>query len=321
MGHLLEGVWSTEDHFPTDERGRFVRKSASFRNWVRADGSTPYVPEAGRYHLYVSYACPWAHRTLIARSLLGLDDAISVSVCHPLMLDQGWVFSDGKAEIPDTVNGVDYLHELYTKADATFTGRATVPVLWDKKTGTLVNNESRDILRMFTTEFRRLWTRELDIAPADLVSEIDDTAASFYNSVNNGVYRSGFARTQHAYEEAVTQLFEALDGLEQRLSTQRFLVGNRLTEADVCLFPTLLRFDPVYVTHFKCNLRRLVDYPNLWGFTRDVYQMPGVAETCDLRHIKEHYFGSHASVNPLRIVPVGPELDLGEPHGREALGL
>ena len=321
MGHLLEGVWSTEDHFPTDKGGRFVRKSASFRNWVKADGSTPYEPEAGRYHLYVSYACPWAHRTLIARSLLGLEDVVSVSVCHPLMLEQGWVFADGKAEIPDTVNGIDYLHQLYTKADAAYTGRATVPVLWDKKTGTLVNNESRDILRMFTTEFRSLWTRELDLAPADLIPEIDETAASFYNAVNNGVYRSGFARTQQAYEEAVTQLFEALDGLEQRLSKHRFLVGNRLTEADICLFPTLLRFDPVYVTHFKCNLRRLVDYPNLWGFTRDVYQTAGVAKTCDLRHIKEHYFGSHESVNPFRIVPVGPVLDLGEPHGRESLGL
>ncbi|MCR9165721.1 MAG: glutathione S-transferase family protein [Nannocystaceae bacterium] len=321
MGHLLEGVWSTEEHFPTDEGGRFVRKSASFRQWVRADGSTPFVPEAGRYHLYVSYACPWAHRTLIARALLGLEDAVSVSVCHPLMLDQGWVFSEDKAEIPDTVVGIDYLHQLYTKADAGYTGRATVPVLWDKETGTIVNNESRDILRMFTTEFRALWTREVELAPTDLISAIDETAESFYQPVNNGVYRSGFARTQSAYEEAVTQLFEALDGLEQTLAERRFLVGNRLSEADICLFTTLIRFDPVYVTHFKCNLRRLVDYPNLWGFTRDVYQTPGVAQTCNMRHIKEHYFGSHESINPFRIVPIGPAVDLDEPHGRESLTL
>ncbi len=321
MGHLLEGVWSTEDHFPTDKAGRFVRKSASFRSWVKADGSTPYAPEAGRYHLYVSYACPWAHRTLITRALLGLEDVISVSVCHPLMLDQGWVFSDGKAEIPDTINGIDYLHQLYSRADAEYTGRATVPVLWDKTTGTIVNNESRDILRMLTTEFRGLWTRQLELAPSDLLDEIDAMAASFYNEVNNGVYRSGFARSQAAHEEAVSQLFARLDHLEEHLSTRRYLVGNRFTEADICLFPTLARFDSVYVTHFKCNIRRLVDYPNLWAYTRDIYQMPGVAGTVDMRHIKEHYFGSHESVNPLRLVPMGPELDFDEPHGRGALGL
>lgn len=319
MGHLFEGTWRTEDHFPTDSDGRFVRKSASFRDQVKADGSTPFTPEAGRYHLYVSYACPWAHRTLITRALLGLEDAISISVCHPLMLENGWVFSKDQAEIPDTVNGIDYLHQLYAKADASYTGRATVPVLWDKKTGTLVNNESRDILRMLTTEFRGLWTRSMELAPAELLGQIDETAASFYNEVNNGVYRSGFARTQDAYESAVTELFGALDHWEEHLSTRRFLVGDQFTEADLCLFPTLLRFDPVYVTHFKCNIRRLVDYPNLWAYTRDIYQMPGVASTCSFEHIKGHYYGSHESVNPFRIVPLGPVLDHDAPHGRDAL--
>ena len=321
MGHLLEGVWRTEDHFPTDKNGSFVRKSSSFREHVRADGSSQYPLEAGRYHLYVSYACPWAHRTLIARALLGLEDVISVSVCHPLMLDQGWVFSEGKAEVPDTVNGIDFLHQLYVRADPHFTGRATVPVLWDTVSKTIVNNESRDILRMLTTEFRPLWTREVELAPAPLLAQIDETAASFYDSINNGVYRSGFARTQQAYEDAVKPLFAALDHWEAHLSNNRYLLGDRFTEADLCLFPTLLRFDPVYVGHFKCNLRRLVDYPNLWAYTRDIYQMPGVAQTCNLRHIKEHYFGSHPSVNPSGIVPLGPMLDYDEPQGRERVGL
>lgn len=316
MGQLVDGTWHQEDHFPTDTKGAFVRKSSSFREQVRADGSTPYEPQAGRYHLYVSYACPWAHRTLIARALLGLEDAISISVCHPLMLEHGWVFSQGEAEIPDDVVGIDYLHQLYTKADPRYTGRATVPVLWDKKTERIVNNESRDILRMFTTQFRALWTRDIELAPAHLLEEIDATAASFYDTINNGVYRCGFARSQQAYENAVSALFDALDHWEQHLSTRRYLVGDRLTEADVCLFSTLLRFDPVYVAHFKCNVRRIVDYPNLWGYTRDVYQQMGVAPTCNLHHIKTHYFGSHESVNPSRIVPAGPDVDFSLPHDR-----
>lgn len=321
MGHLLDGQWRTEDHFPTDADGHFVRPMSSFREWVRADGSTRFAPEAGRYHLYVSYACPWAHRTLIARALLGLEDVISVSVCHPLMLDQGWVFAEGQAEIPDTVNGTDFLHQLYTKADPNYSGRVTVPALWDKTHGTIVNNESRDILRMLTTEFRALWTREVELAPADLVPAIDDVAASFYEPINNGVYRSGFARSQQAYEGAVTQLFAALDRWEAHLGQHRYLVGDRFTEADICLFPTLLRFDPVYVSHFKCNLRRLVDYPNLWAYTRDIYQTPGVAQTCNLHHIKDHYFRSHASVNPSGVVPMGPEIDFDAPHERHRLGV
>lgn len=319
MGHLIDGVWRDEDHFPTDEGGRFVRKSSSFRSWVKSDGSTPHPPESGRYHLYVSYACPWAHRTLIARSMLGLQDAISISVSHPLMLDDGWVFSDGQAEVADSVNHIDHLHQLYSRADDSYTGRATVPVLWDTQEQTIVNNESRDILRMLTTEFRPLWTRERELAPADLLEAIDDTAASFYEPVNNGVYRCGFARSQEAYEGAVTELFGALDRWEAHLSTTRFLLGSQLTEADLCLFTTLLRFDLVYVTHFKCNIRRLVDYPNLWAYTRDIYQTPGVAQTCDVRHIKQHYFGSHETVNPSRIVPLGPVIDFDAPHERASL--
>ncbi len=319
MGHLFEGQWRSEDHFPTGKSGAFVRASASFRDQVKSDGSTPFAPEADRYHLYVSYACPWAHRTLIARALLGLEDVISISVCHPLMLEHGWVFSEGEAEIADDVNGIDYLHQLYARAKPDYTGRATVPVLWDKQTGTLVNNESRDILRMLTTEFRSLWTRSVDLAPADLLAAIDETAASFYDSVNNGVYRSGFARTQAAYEEAVNELFASLDRWERHLCDRRFLLGDRFTEADICLFPTLLRFDPVYNTHFKCNVRRLIDYPNLWGYTRDIYQMAGIAQTCNLHHIKQHYYGSHESVNPFGIVPVGPDIDFGAPHDRARL--
>lgn len=316
MGQLIEGSWHSEDHFPTDKKGAFVRKSSSFRNQVRRDGSTEFPLESDRYHLYVSYACPWAHRTLIARALLGLEDAISVSVSHPLMLEQGWVFSEGKAEVPDTIEGVDHLHQLYSKADSAYTGRATVPVLWDKKQHKLVNNESREILRMFSTEFRDLWTHERELAPASLQEQIGEAMDSFYEPVNNGVYKAGFARTQEAYDKAVNELFEGLDHWDKHLSSNRYLCGETFTEADIALFTTLFRFDLVYITHFKCNIRRLVDYPNLWGFTREIYQMPGVAETCNIEHIKNHYFGSHESVNPSRIVPVGPAIDFTTPHGR-----
>ncbi len=319
VGQLIEGAWHDEDHFPTDSKGAFVRKSSSFREQVRADGSTPFTPDAGRYHLFVSHACPWAHRTMIARSMLGLEDAISVSISHPLMLENGWVFSEGRAEVPDTVLGVDYLHEIYSRARPDYTGRATVPVLWDRETKRIVNNESREILRMFNTDFRGLWTRQVELSPVDRRAQIDATISEIYEPVNNGVYRSGFARTQGAYEKAVTDLFQALDRWEAHLGTQRYLVGDSMTEADICLFTTLIRFDAVYVTHFKCNLRRIVDYPNLWGFTRDIYQTPGVASTCDLRHIKQHYFGSHESVNPFRVVPLGPAIDYDAPHDRARL--
>lgn len=321
MGQLIEGEWRDEKHFPTDDRGAFVRGKTSFRGRVEDDPKAEHPVEAGRYHLYVSYACPWAHRTLIARALLGLEDAISISVSHPLMLEHGWVFREGEAEIPDPVHGVDYLWQVYVKAAPRFTGRVTVPVLWDRRAGTIVNNESREILRMLATDFRRLGKRsELDLSPEDLRSRADAVMDEIYEPINNGVYRAGFARSQEAYEEAVTELFEALARWEEVLSRQRYTCGDRLTEADLCLFTTLFRFDPVYFTHFKCNLRRIVDFPNLWGFVRDIYALPGVAGTCDLRHIKQHYFGSHASVNPSRIVPLGPEIDYGLPHDRARFG-
>jgi glutathionyl-hydroquinone reductase len=242
---------------------------------------------------------------------------VSISVSHPLMLDQGWVFSEGEAEIPDPHLGVDFLWQLYVAARPDYTGRATVPVLWDRERRTIVDNESREILRMLTTEFRPLWTREVELCPEDLRGEIDRTLDAIYEPINNGVYRSGFARSQEAYEEAVTELFEALDHWDSVLAGQRYMCGDRLTEADICMFTTLVRFDPVYYTHFKCNVRRIVDYPNLWGFVRDIYQTPGVASTVRLDHIKAHYFGSHETINPSRIVPVGPALDYTAPHERD----
>mgnify|MGYP002619508576 CR=1 FL=1 len=286
---------------------------------MRADGTGDFPLEAGRYHLYVSLACPWAHRTLIARSLLGLEKALSISVSHPLMLDNGWDFRSGRAEVPDPHLHVDYLWQLYVAAEPAYTGRVTVPVLWDRERSTIVNNESREILRMLSTEFRPLWTRERDLCPDDLREEIDRVIAEIYDPINDGVYRTGFAISQQAYEEAVAKLFDALDHWESVLANQRYTCGDRLTEADICLFTTLVRFDPVYFTHFKCNVRRIVDYPNLWGFVRDVYQTPGVAETVRLDHIKQHYFGSHETINPTGIVPVGPAIDFDSPHDRDRL--
>jgi putative glutathione S-transferase len=288
-----------------------------FRERVAADGSTPFSVEAGRYHLYVSYACPWAHRTLIARSMLGLQDAIGLSVSHPLMLDEGWVFAEGQAEIPDPIHGIDYLYQLYVKARPDYNGRATVPVLWDNKRETIVSNESRDILRMFATEFQELATSWVDLSPPDYRDDIDAMIDANYETVNNGVYKAGFARSQKAHAEAATELFDRLDACEEILSRQRFLCGDRLTEADICLFTTLLRFDAVYATHFKCNIRRVVDYPNLWGYLRDIYQRPVVEATCRLDHIKQHYYGSHRSLNPHGIIPLGPAIDYDAPHERD----
>lgn len=303
-------------HFPTDDDGAFVRGETAFRKVITADGSSGFGAGRGRYHLYVSYACPWAHRVLIARALYGLEDAISVAVSHPLMLEEGWQFGSGHSEVPDEVLGVDSLWQVYAKADPHYSGRVTVPVLWDRETSTIVNNESRELIRMLGEPFAAFHGNDIDLCPAELQSEIDGVLDRIYNPINNGVYRSGFARTQAAYEAAVRELFEALDTWEEILGRQRYTAGDRLTEADICLFTTLVRFDVVYATHFKCNIRRIVDYPNLWGFVRDVYQTPGVAETCDFRHIKQHYFGSHESVNPTRIVPVGPAIDFDLPHGR-----
>jgi glutathionyl-hydroquinone reductase len=319
MGRMVSGKWTTE-WYAADAEGRFRRDPTRFHDRISADGSTPFAAEAGRYHLYVSLACPWAHRTLIARKLKKLEAAIDISVVDPYMGDDGWFFSEAPGAIPDGVNGARFLWEIYLKAKPGYTGRVTVPVLWDKRTGAIVNNESRQILRMLDCELDTLGDASFTLCPEALREQIDREIDALYEPVNNGVYRAGFAVTQQAYDEAVTELFEALDGYEQRLSRQRYLLGPSLTEADICLFTTLFRFEPVYHYHFKCNLRRLRDYENLWGYVRDIYQQPGVRETCSLEHIKQHYFRSHERVNPTRIVPKGPLLDFNEPHFRARLG-
>ena len=314
MGRLIDGTWETRDGSITDAKGAFVRKPTVFRNRITADGSSGHPAVAGRYHLFVASACPWAHRVLITRSLLGLSDAVSVSFADPLMLEHGWVFED-------RVEDVRFLYQLYQRADPHFTGRVTVPVLWDTETKAIVNNESREIVRMFNTEMRDLGSGGPVLAPSDRHDEIDAAIDSIFEPINNGVYRAGFARTQEAHETAVRELFGALDHWESVLSRQRFMLGATMTEADLCLFTTLVRFDAVYNCHFKCNVRRVVDYENLWAFCRDVYQTPGVAETVDLPAIKQHYYGSHESVNPRRLVPLGPVLDFEAPHGRGSVTL
>ena len=321
MGRLVDGVWKDEWYDTESTGGKFVRKESAFRDHVRADGSTRFGPEAGRYHLYVSLACPWAHRTLIFRKLKGLEDAISLSVVDPYMGANGWEFGESEGCIPDPIHGAKALHEVYTKADPGYTGRVTVPVLWDRKHGTIVNNESSELIRMLNSEFDAIAGEPgLDFHPEELREEIDEVNALVYPNVNNGVYRCGFATRQEAYEEAFAQLFATLDQLEVRLGHQRYLVGDRLTEADWRLFTTLVRFDAVYVGHFKCNLRRIADMPHLSGYLRDLFQVPGVAETVSWSHIKRHYYESHGTINPTGVVPVGPELDLEAPHGREAVG-
>ena len=325
MGLLQEGKWVDRWYQTKDTGGRFVRKSASFRNWTTADGSAGpsgvggFQAEKGRYHLYVSLACPWAHRTLIFRSLKGLDSFISVSIVHWYMGENGWTFEPGEGVTPDTVNGSKFLYQIYTAASSNYSGRVTVPVLWDKKLKTIVSNESSEIIRMFNTAFDDLGAQPGDYHPDELHPEIDEINKRVYSSLNNGVYKCGFATTQAAYEEALIPLFETLDWLEEKLSKSRYLVGNRLTEADWRLFTTLVRFDPVYVGHFKCNIRRLEDYPNLSGYVRDLYQVPGVAETVNMQHIKNHYYGSHETINPTRVIPVGPYIDYHQPHSRANL--
>jgi putative glutathione S-transferase len=319
VGRLIDGVWHDQGYDTGSHGGRFVREDSSFRAWITADGSSGFRAESGRYHLYVSLACPWAHRTLILRKLKQLEGAIGVSVVDPLMADQGWRFSDGPGCIPDAVNGARFLHEIYTRAEPAFTGRVTVPVLWDRRSETIVSNESSEIIRMLNSEFDAFGDASLDFHPEPLRKQIEKTNAFVYPNVNNGVYRCGFATTQDAYEEAFAQLFGALDELDSLLSRQRYLVGGRVTEADWRLFTTLVRFDAVYVGHFKCNRQRIADYPNLSGYLRDLYQWPGVAETVNFSHIKRHYYESHRMINPTGVVPVGPELDLDRPHGRNAL--
>lgn len=325
MGLLVDGTWR-DDWYKTEATGgRFVRKDAAFRNFVTADGGAGptgaggFKAEAGRYHLYVSLACPWAHRTLIMRALKGLEDAIAVSVVNWLMREHGWTFDEGPGVVPDALNHVRYLHEIYTLADPHYSGRVTVPVLWDSHTRSIVNNESADIIRMLNSAFDGIGARPGDYYPPALRDEIDAINARVYDTLNNGVYKCGFATSQVAYEEAVGPLFETLDWLEARLAERRFLLGDQLTEADIRLFTTLIRFDAVYVGHFKCNIRRIADYPNLSAYARDIFQWPGVAATVNLMHIKHHYYESHRTINPTGIVPAGPALDFTAPHGRERL--
>ncbi len=325
MGLLVDGKWHDVWYDTKASQGRFVRTEAQFRNWVTPDGRPGPTGEGGfraepnRYHLYVAFACPWAHRTLILRKLKGLEPLISISAVNSYMVEQGWTFEPGPEVIPDDVNHVLRLYELYLIAQPTYSGRATVPILWDKDRRTIVSNESSEIVRMLNSAFDEAGGNDEDFYPEALRNEIDELNASIYPNVNNGVYRAGFATTQAAYEEAVVPLFDTLDRLDERLETRRYLTGPRLTEADVRLFTTLIRFDPVYYLHFKCNKRRIVDYPNLWGFVRDLYQSHGIADTVHIDYIKAHYYRSHANLNPSRIVPIGPEIDYWEPHDRERL--
>lgn len=325
MGLLVEGQWQDAWYDTESTGGKFVRKAAKFRNWVTADGSPGpsgeggFAAEAGRYHLYVSLACPWAHRTLIFRQLKGLQDMISVSVVNAFMRDEGWTFEPGDGVVPDTVNNVTRLHQLYTLAQSDFTGRVTVPVLWDKKTKTIVSNESAEIIRMFNSAFDGIGATEGDYYPEALQAEIDAVNDLVYHNINNGVYRAGFATKQVAYNEAVADVFRVLDELEARLTDQRYLLGNTLTEADWRLFTTLIRFDAVYVGHFKCNRQRIEDYPALRNYLRDLYQHPGIAETVDIDYIKAHYYGSHDTINPTLVIPMGPDLDFMQPHNRAEL--
>ncbi len=323
MGLLQDGKWVDHWYDTEANKGRFVRRDAQFRNWITGDGSPGpsggggFRAEPGRYHLYVSLACPWAHRTLIFRTLKGLDEIISLSVVNWFMGEDGWTFEAADGVIADGVNRASFLHQVYTAAEPRYSGRATVPVLWDKKTGTIVSNESSEIIRMFDSAFEDTGARPREYYPPALRAEIDTLNQRIYETLNNGVYKAGFATTQEAYEEAVVPLFETLDWLEQRLSMRRYLTGSTITEADWRLFTTLVRFDPVYVGHFKCNLKRIADYANLSGYLRDLYQQPGVAATVRMDHIKAHYYGSHETINPTAIVPLGPKVDLAAPHDRD----
>ncbi len=322
MGLLVDGKWVDQWYDTKSNDGNFVRKDANFRNWITPDGNPGpsgvggFKAEVDRYHLYISNACPWAHRTMIFRALKGLENMISISVVNPMMHAQGWTFHAGEGVVGDTLNHKEFLHQIYTLADANYSGRVTVPVLWDKHQNTIVSNESSEIIRMMNSAFDTLGAKTGDFYPEDLRSEIDALNTSIYNNINNGVYKAGFATTQSAYENAVRDLFAELDRVEDILSHNRYLTGDRVTEADWRLFTTLVRFDPVYVGHFKCNLKRLVDYPNIWGYLRELYQWPGVASTVNMNHIKNHYYGSHETINPTGIVPIGPEVDFTAPHGR-----
>ena len=323
MGLLIEGQWRDQWYDTKTSGGAFRREEAKFRNWITADGragpsgADGFKAESGRYHLYVSYACPWAHRVLIFRALKGLEDHITVSAVHPDMLENGWEFrSDFDGATGDALFGADYLHQIYTRAVPDMTGRVTVPLLWDKETGRIVSNESAEIIRMLNTAFDGITGNDLDLWPEALRAEIEPVNARIYDTLNNGVYKAGFATTQDAYDAAVVPLFDTLDWLEARLSEKRWLMGETQTEADWRLFTTLIRFDAVYHGHFKCNRARIVDYPNLWAYTRALFQQPGVAATVRMDHITRHYHYSHATINPHRILPIGPAPDFMAPHGR-----
>lgn len=325
MGLLVDGKWVDRWYDTKRHDGAFVRKASQMRNWVTANGEAGpsgeggFEAAAGRYHLYISLACPWAHRTLIFRQLKGLDDVISLSIVEPLMLECGWIFDDDNMQRRDDLFGSRYLYEIYLKANPGYTGRVTVPVLWDKQRNTIVNNESSEIIRMMNSAFNHITGNSDDYYPVELRDKIDALNEVIYATVNNGVYRAGFATTQVAYERAYGQLFETLDVLDTRLASQRFLMGNRLTEADWRLFTTLVRFDAVYFGHFKCNQQRIADYPNLDAYVRDLYQHGHVGNTVDIPYIKKHYYSSQITINPTGIVPVGQELDFNRPHGRESL--
>ena len=315
MGLLVDGQWVDQWYDTKKTGGRFVRTQTQFRNWITADGSAGptgqagYKAETDRYHLYVSLACPWASRTLMIRTLKGLEDMISISVVHPLMLEHGWTFEEGEGVIGDPIFQARYLHEVYTAVKPDYTGRVTVPVLFDKKTKTIVNNESSEIIRMLNTAFDDLGAKPGNYVPDQWLEEIDAVNDFVYHRINNGVYKAGFATKQEVYEEEVATLFAALDQMEERLAGQDYLVGNRLTEADIRLFTTLVRFDAVYFGHFKCNLKPLTAYPKLWAYTKRIYQLPGIAQTVNFDHIKRHYYGSHKTINPTGVIPMGPTLD------------
>ena len=323
MGLLIEGKWHTDWYDTKSTGGKFQRTASGFRNWITKDGSPgltgkgDFKAEPDRYHLYVSLACPWAHRALIFRKLKGLEELITISSVNSFMGDQGWTFKSGNGVIPDSVNHKSRLHEIYTKTSENYTGRVTVPMLWDKHKDTIVSNESSEIIRMFNSAFDDVGAAVGDFYPADKRQEIDAINELIYNNVNNGVYKSGFATTQAAYDEASTNLFDMLEKIEQVLSGSRYLIGDQITEADWRLFTTLVRFDAVYVGHFKCNKKRIIDFPELSNYVLDLYQYPGISSTVDFEHIKAHYYASHENLNPSLIVPCGPKLDFDQPHNRD----
>ena len=324
MGLLVDGQWHDQWYDTASTGGKFERSIAQFRNWVTKDGSagssgkSGFKAEAGRYHLYASYACPWVHRVLIYRKLKGLEDMIDVSFVHWYMAENGWTFhKDDKGIVVDHLFDLEFAHQIYTKADPNYSGRVTVPILWDKETNTIVSNESSEIIRMLSAAFDDVGAKDGDYYPEHLRQEIDALNERIYNTVNNGVYKSGFATTQEAYKEAVYPLFETLDWLEERLGKSRFLLGDHPTEADWRLFPTLYRFDSVYVGHFKCSIKRIIDYPNLWAYACDLYQWPGIRDTVNMEHARRHYYESHDTINPTRITPVAPMIDWDAPHGRD----